>query len=157
MCERLALGRVERHHLQDFGEGVRKIFGEDTWMRLVDNEINGHNKENSWVIPDVRKLIEYAHYCCERDFAPLYIKVNRETAKERLISRDGGYHQDDLDRSIESQMNFVEMLPSEKVGPSGLRKVIKSGVFNEIYIVNNSGNLSETERQLKEWWKVING
>lgn len=155
LSEKYCRGKVERHHIQDVGEQMRKIFGEDVWMRDVDQFISESDKDV--VIPDIRKLIEFAHYRTEKGYLPLYIKVDEDVAKKRLIERDGSYNEEDLQRGIESQMRFIESLPVEKVGDTGLMRTIGSSVFRDIYIVDNSSSLSNLKVQLNEWWRVING
>lgn len=153
LAEEFATGHVERHHLQDLGESMRSIFGENTWINKLDKSLND---EEPVIIPDIRKLLEFSHYVVEKNYFPLYIKVDSEVAKNRLMKRDGGYNQEDLKRNIEKQMNFIESLPTKAIEDGhGLEKVTNSGVFNNIYIINNSGSFDKTKKQLKKWWELI--
>lgn len=153
LAEQFANGKIERHHLQDLGESIRNIFGEEAWIKYLDDKTK--EIKEPLVIPDIRKLIEYSHYCVEKGFLPLYIYVDPQVAKERLVERDGGYNEDDLKRSIECQMNFIERLPMETVGKNGLCKVEADYPFNNIYVVNNSNDFSDTKKQLNDWWKKV--
>lgn len=155
IADRYCSGKVERHHLQDLGEQMRRIFGEDVWIRDVDRFIA--ESEKSVVIPDVRKLIEFAHFRAEKGYNPLYIKANEDVAKERLTKRDGGFNQEDLNRrSIEGQMRFIEALPTESVDNTGLMRVVNTPPFDGVYIADNSSSLDNFKTQLKQWWELIN-
>ncbi|WP_225414923.1 hypothetical protein [Limosilactobacillus reuteri] len=153
LSEKFANGKVERHHLQDFGESVRKIFGHETWIHLLDKETK--ELEVPLVIPDIRKLLEYSHFCVESEFLPLYVKVNPEIARERLTVRDGGFQEKDLHRNIEHQMKFIESLETEKIGKNGLRKVVSPFPFNNVYIVDNDGDYENTKKQLDLWFERV--
>ncbi|MCC4466445.1 hypothetical protein [Limosilactobacillus reuteri] len=154
IAEKFVNGSVERHHLQDLGESMRAIFDENVWMRYLDNCHKSSAK--GLVIPDVRKLIEFSHYCVEHVFAPLYVRVDRDVAKIRLEARDGGYNDKDLKRGIEKQLNFIEELPSKQVDNTGLSKVdLPNTPFNNVYIINNSGRLETTYSQVDAWWERV--
>lgn len=154
LAEQFAEHGVERHHLQDLGESIREIFGVDAWIKYLDRETK--DLDVPLVIPDVRKLIEFAYYCVEKGFAPLYIYVDPEVAKQRLVKRDGGFHEDDLKRNIEHQMNFIEQIPMDTVGTDGLCKLDAPYPFNNIYVVNNSGDFDKTKKQLDTWFERVN-
>lgn len=154
LAEQFTNHNVERHHLQDLGESIRKIFGVDAWIKYLDRETE--DLKVPLIIPDIRKLIEFAYYCIEKGFAPLYIYVNPEVAKQRLIKRDGGFCEEDLKRNIEYQMNFVEQFPMDTVEDNGLRKLNAPYPFNNIYVVNNSGDFEQTKKQLDSWFERIN-
>lgn len=144
-----------RYHLQSTGEVMREIFGENVWINYLDKGIDMDSNTKKTIIPDIRKLIEFSHYVIEKKFAPLYVYTNEKAARQRLVSRDGGYNEEDLHRTIETQMKFVETLPTRNIGNNGLKKVVDSGCFNEIYIIDNSGSLQDTEKQLKDWWNIV--
>lgn len=155
ICDTLAREPYGRHELQAVGEHMRNVFGEMTWMDYTDGIIKDKYADKSVVIPDVRKLLEFAHYCVEHDYKPLYIKANTNVAKQRLNQRDGGYKQTDLDNSIEHQLDFLEKLPSERVFKnSKLRKIVGSGVFDNVYIVDNNGTLDDLKAQIESWYKL---
>lgn len=150
---------VPRNVLQDFGESVRRIFGEDTWIRWCDSTIKElpSNVYDVVIIPDVRKLTEFAHYVVELGYLPIYVKVSPEIARKRLADRDGDYIEDDLRKSIETQLNFIENLPTvpadQKSFRSKLSKVdmVNGGVMNHIFVVDNNGSLEELREQIEEW------
>lgn len=152
--------KVDRHYLQDIGESMRSIFGEMIWIKRTDKKVSQTNtiENTNAIISDVRKVSEYAHYCVEGDFKPLYISVDKDIAKKRLSNRDGGFNESDLKKKLETQLNFIEELPTVKVGKHGLKKVSLSddnNVLNNIYIIDNSGDLENTKRQIREWWGLI--
>lgn len=147
------LGRKpERHYLQDYGEAVRKIFGEDSWIRFLDRKIE--EIDSPVIVPDIRKLIEYSHFVVEKNFLPIYVYNSPEVARKRLADRDGGYNENDLQQNIEKQLSFVETLPT-KIGMNGARLVKDTGIFNDIYIVDNSRDLNSMHKQVESWWKNI--
>jgi len=153
---------VPRKVLQDFGENVRKIFGEDTWIRWCDETIEeaSNYSYNVVIISDVRKLTEFAHYVVELGYLPIYVKVDSIVSRKRLIDRDGNFSEFDLKKDIETQLNFIEDLPSisvkefdKDVFKSKLSKVnlTDNGVMNNVYIIDNNGSLEELEEQIEEW------
>ncbi|WP_347283988.1 hypothetical protein [Lactobacillus taiwanensis] len=150
---------VPRNVLQDFGESVRRIFGEDTWIRWCDSTIKGLPSDvyDVVIIPDVRKLTEFAHYVVELGYLPIYVKVSPEIARERLANRDGDYIEADLRKTIETQLNFIENLPTVTTDKSSFRSklsrvnMVNGGVMNDIFIVDNNGSLEELKEQIREW------
>lgn len=155
-CEEIMGNRskVTRDHLQKFGESVRGIFGESAWIDYTDRRIDFLNSLGDKYVPiisDVRKLSEFAHYFIEHDFVPIYVMTDIEVAKKRLLARDGMFNPDDLNKTIETQLNFIESLPVIEHKTPGLKRVVmkKGGKFNDIYIVNNSGSLEELKKQLE--------
>lgn len=153
LAEEFADKGVERYHLQALGESIREIFGVDAWIKYLDRKTK--DLKVPLVIPDIRKLIEFSYYCVEKGFAPLYIYVNPDVAKQRLVRRDGGYSEKDLGRNIERQMRFIEQFPKDTVGVDGLCKLDAPYPFNEIYVVNNSGNFDKTKKQLDTWFERV--
>lgn len=153
------LGRVPRRFLQSTAEFMRKTFGEDVWINLNDQNITDLNSKGyGAIITDMRKVLEYAHYCVESNFLPLYIRVNQEVAKERLIKRDGSFNATEMTNDLETQMRFLETLPAIPVGENGLKniRVGNDSHLNNIYVVDNSGDLVTTQKQLKDWWGCVN-
>lgn len=167
ICEELKpdhIGRMPRNYLQDVGEQMRSIFGENVWIEKTDRVIfNNHNiadgnlNPDGYIIPDVRKFLEFSHYVVEKKFLPLYIKVNQDVARERLTARDGSYHQEDLGKDIETQMHFIESLPIQYIGETGLGKVQfdNGGYLNGIYVIDNSEDKRHLEKQVESWWNGI--
>lgn len=153
-------GRVPRKYLQAVGEFMRGTFGEGVWIDLTDIEIEDIESDGRLsIITDVRKVTEYAHYCVESHFHPLYIKAPLSQIRNRLIERDGNYDEKTLHTNLETQMRFVETMPSVAIGENGLKKVslsVKSHL-NDIYIIDNSDGIENLEKQVKDWWCVING
>lgn len=155
ICRAFNTAPGDRDKLQALGEAVRQIFGMNAWIDHLDNQIKYYNESDSGVIvTDIRKLLEYAHYAVEKEFLPLYVKVDAKVARQRLKQRDGFFNEEDLKRDIETQMLFVQNLPTTIVDGK-LRKVANSGIFNDIYIIDNNGTLAETQSQIESWWKCV--
>jgi len=159
------IGRMPRNYLQDVGEQMRNIFGENVWIEKTDRVIF-HDYSNDayydripdgYIIPDVRKFLEFSHYVVEKKFLPLYVKVDEDVARERLTARDGSYDQKDLGKDIETQMHFVESLPIQYIGESGLAKVQfdNGGYLNDIYVIDNSEDKRHLEKQVESWWQLV--
>lgn len=152
-------GRVPRRFLQGTAEFMRNTFGEDVWINLNDLNINEQNtKGYGAIVTDMRKVIEYAHYCVESDFLPLYVKVSPEVARERLLKRDGCFNVSEMTNDLETQMRFLETLPAIPVGANGLKniRVGDDSHLNNIFIIDNSGDISSTKKQIFDWWECVN-
>lgn len=149
ICNKLS-ENPQRRELQAVGESMRDIFGESVWMNLTDKSMQGPT-----IVPDIRKLLEYSHYVVERDFLPLYVYTDPELARNRLKERDGSFDERDLKKNIETQMDFIQELPATRVGNYSLYKVNDSGIFNNIYIIDNSRSIKETREQVEKWWDLV--
>lgn len=149
ICNKLS-SNPQRGELQAVGESMREIFGENVWMNLTDKSMQGPT-----IVPDIRKLLEYSHYVVERDFLPLYVYTDPEVTRKRLKERDGSFNERDLKRNIETQMDFIQELPATRVGNYSLYKVNDSGIFNNIYIIDNSRSIKETREQVEKWWDLV--
>ena len=149
ICNKLS-ENPQRRELQAVGESMRDIFGESVWMNLTDKSMQGPT-----IVPDIRKLLEYSHYVVERDFLPLYVYTDPEVARNRLKERDGSFDERDLKKNIETQMDFIQELPATRVGNYSLYKVNDSGIFNNIYIIDNSRSIKETREQVEKWWELV--
>lgn len=149
ICNKLS-SNPQRGALQAVGESMREIFGENVWMNLTDKSMQGPT-----IVPDIRKLLEYSHYVVERDFLPLYVYTDPEVTRNRLKERDGSFNERDLKRNIETQMDFIQELPATRVGNYSLYKVNDSGIFNNIYIIDNSRSIKETREQVEKWWDLV--
>lgn len=149
ICNKLS-ENPQRRELQAVGESMRDVFGESVWMNLTDKSMQGPT-----IVPDIRKLLEYSHYVVERDFLPLYVYTDPEVARNRLKERDGSFDERDLKKNIETQMDFIQELPATRVGNYSLYKVNDSGIFNNIYIIDNSRSIKETREQVEKWWDLV--
>ena len=149
ICNKLS-ENPQRRELQAVGESMRDIFGESVWMNLTGKLMQGPT-----IVPDIRKLLEYSHYVVERDFLPLYVYTDPEVARNRLKERDGSFDERDLKKNIETQMDFIQELPATRVGNYSLYKVNDSGIFNNIYIIDNSRSIKETREQVEKWWDLV--
>lgn len=153
LCREFGARPGDRDKLQDLGEAVREIFGMNAWIDLLDRRVKGQ-QHGGVIVTDIRKLLEYAHYVVEKGFLPVYVKTSPQVARQRLERRDGSYQEQDLQKGIEKQMLFIEGLPT-RIIDGRLRKVISSGVFNGIYIIDNNGLLGETRKQIESWWQDV--
>lgn len=153
LAEQFAGDKVQRHHLQDLGESIRSIFGHEAWINLLDEKYGGIDVP--LIIPDIRKLLEYSHYCIEKEFKPLYVYTDPEIAKKRLKDRDGGYNEEDLGKNIERQMDFLQDYGRKQFPKRFVTQLNARYPFGEIYVIDNSGSLQDTYRQLNEWWELI--
>lgn len=153
-CEELMInGKPERQHLQKYGEVTRKIFGENVWMNYLDQKVADGNQDGV-IIPDVRKLLEFSHYCVERDYQPLYISCSPEVARQRLLKRDGSYNEASMRNSIETQLKFIE----ELFVASDLWDNDERGCYVEIagvkvYAITNDYTEEELLNQVKKWYE----
>lgn len=151
-------GKAKREYLQQYGEAVRKIFGEDVWIKQVDKKVR-KNRDNGLgtIIPDVRKMLEFAHFGIEKKFLPIYVCVSPRVARERLVQRDGGYEEKSMQDGIEKQMRFIESLPAVSYQEKNFKMVDleSGGALNQIAIINNDGSLNELKYQLEDWWEVF--
>lgn len=78
-----------------------------------------------------------------------------EIAKKRLKDRDGGYNEEDLGKNIERQMDFLQDYGRKQFPKRFVTQLNAPYPFGEIYVIDNSGSLQDTYRQLNEWWELI--
>lgn len=149
------LGRkAERKYLQEYGEAVRRIFGQDVWMKYLDRKTKEHSDKYGVIIPDIRKLIEFSHYCVEGNFKAIYVYNDAETARKRLTQRDGGYDEKSMQQGIETQLKFIEeMIKAESVinDRRYIDEIEVGGVT--VSVIDNSHQLSDTREQVERWWE----
>lgn len=148
--------RSTRNRLQLTGELYRKTFGEDIWIRYTERRIKtlSSNSNVNFVIPDIRKLMEFSHFCIENDYYPLYVSVKEQVAYKRINERDRELDKRALENQfIESQMSYIENLPKQKVGKNGLSRVALEipSVLNKVYILNNNGSVKQLKKQINDW------
>lgn len=148
--------RSTRDRLQLTGEFYRKIFGEDVWIRYTERRIEtlSSNSDVSFIIPDIRKLMEFSHFCIENKYYPLYVNVKKKIAYGRINKRDKELDETALENQfIESQMSFIEKMPRQKVGKNGLSRVALSipSVLNKVYILDNNGSIGQLQKQIDDW------
>ena len=148
--------RSTRSRLQLTGEYYRRIFGEDIWIRYAEQRMRKLSTKSNinFIIPDVRKIMEFSHFCIENDCYPLYISIKKQIAYVRVDERDNEVDTRALDdQFIESQMLFIEDLPRQKVGKNGLSHVALKipSVLNKVYILDNNGSLEQLRKQIDDW------
>ena len=140
---------IQRKHLQAVGENIRHIFGDTAWIdatdKVIEREVAEHDLDVV-IITDVRKMIEFGHYCFERDYLPLYIQTDIDIAKQRLAQRDSYTDDKSLNSSIEHELNFLEKLPLESsdnkmegLSETFLKQVAHKTFKNFRVICNNQG------------------
>ncbi|WP_415606067.1 hypothetical protein [Liquorilactobacillus hordei] len=137
--------------MQEIGESMRQIFGESIWINYLKKEY--YSSDLSYVlIPDVRKLIEFSTFSVEGGLKAIYIKTDKDRALERIKNRDGYVDKESIeDVNIEKQMSFIEKLPTRTISKNGLKVTCNSGIFNNIYIIDNTRGLDDLKKQVEEW------
>ncbi|KRN10777.1 hypothetical protein [Liquorilactobacillus mali] len=140
-----------RKAMQEIGEGMRRIFGENIWINYLKKEY--YSSDLGYVlIPDVRKLIEFSTFFVEDGLKAIYIKTDKDKALERIKNRDGYADKKSIeDTNIEKQMSFIEKLPTKTISKSGLKVTCNSGVFSDIYVIDNTRGLDNLKKQVEEW------
>lgn len=148
------LGRkAERRYLQDYGESARRIFGQNVWINYLDRRIEQKGNPNV-IVPDIRKLLEFSHFCVEGEFKPLYVYNTPEIARARLTDRDGGYSEKSMNRNIETQLQFIDDLYRLNQCDGEIDPIVKVGAVR-ITIIDNSGTLADTKEQVERWWQEV--
>lgn len=115
---------------QEYGQGMRKIFGDDIWCNYVKQQMES-SKLKSFIIADGRQQNEL-EYFTKLGFIPIAIKCDKEIRKKRLIERDkytqeGFEHETEL--SVANIINQIEL----------------SGG----YVLDNSKGIKELEEQVE--------
>ena len=72
-----------------------------------------------------------------------------------MKDRDGGYNEEDLGKNIERQMDFLQDYGRKQFPKCFVTQLNAPYPFGEIYVIDNSGSLQDTYRQLNEWWELI--
>lgn len=74
---------------QDYGQGMRKVFGEDVWNLILHNSIkDGIDKGNVYIIADARQSNEFT-YWTNIGFIPVAVVADEHIRKHRIQKRDG--------------------------------------------------------------------
>lgn len=76
-------GEETRQEMQNYGQMMRKIFGENIWC---DYLIKQNSDVNKIVIDDARQLNEF-DYFTNKDFLPIAVITNNDIRLERLQKR----------------------------------------------------------------------
>ena len=83
-------GSETREEMQQYGQSMRKIFGEDTWCKYLEKRLNTEFKDkyknHLIVIDDARQVNEF-YYFKELGFLPIAVVANEAIRLERLRKR----------------------------------------------------------------------
>lgn len=137
---------VKRSHLQGVGEAFRGIFDKDVWINDTDKRIELDQQYlDDVIITDIRKLREFSHYFVDKAFVPLYVKVDKDIAINRLKERDGYVQTENFGNKIEKELNFIESLPTIDTEIPNISKVNvpNNPVLSSIYIIDNNSDIDE--------------
>lgn len=123
--------RTDRAKLQEIGQTYKKLYGEDVWVRLLEEDM--YDEPCSHVVTDGRHKVEYDRFVTELLYVPVFINCPDEIRYERLMKRDGTLQQEALRKECQELWN-VEALP-----------------------LDNSGSFKELEAKLYKLLKSIEG
>lgn len=91
--------RLNRDKLIELGQGYKKLYGMDYWVKLTMNGIDKHldaNPKDYVLISDGRYQVEYDFFVKQQDFFPIRIVCPNEIQLQRLKARDGTAQEDAL-------------------------------------------------------------
>ncbi|MED1125239.1 AAA family ATPase [Bacillus atrophaeus] len=124
-------GLNKRKLYQDYGEGMRQIFGEDVWNLILHNDIRpGIEKGHSHIIADGRQEHELT-YWTKLGFVPVGITANEAIRVKRLKERDGFDQSQMFDHKTEKAVREV------------VRKIELLEPTGDAFLIRNNGTLDE--------------
>ncbi|PTY92974.1 dephospho-CoA kinase [Heyndrickxia sporothermodurans] len=129
-------GPNKRKLYQDYGEGMRQIFGEDVWnLILHDNIKYGIEKGHSHIIADGRQEHELK-YWTKLGFVPIGITADEEIRIQRLKNRDGFDQSSTFDHITEKAVRNIVQKIEKELEPAG-----------EAFLIRNNGTIDELKSQ----------
>lgn len=94
----------KRCAMQDFGQSMRKIFGDDVWNEALWRDMCP--QQVPFVIADGRQINEY-HYWTGKGFLAIGITASPEVRAKRLLERDGVDQSHRFNHETEEQARYV--------------------------------------------------
>jgi len=143
ILERLYL-EYNRENLNTIAEGLRDMFGKDILSKVLEKDIQG--EEAAIVVFDgIRKKEELDYFKNKiGDFYFVFVDVPFEIVAERIIKRQE--KTDDQEQTVET-LKARQQQASDKDVP-GLKQYAD-------FVIDNSGSLEETYRQIDEMMSRI--
>lgn len=91
--------RKNREMMIRIGEGYKKIYGEDVWVRIALDKAMELNDASGVpvVIVDGRYPFEYDYFVAQHKFVPIRIVADEKVRMKRLMQRDGTVQQKSLE------------------------------------------------------------
>lgn len=117
-----------RAEYQRFGQEMRRIYGDDIWVRHVEYiaaAIENNIRTNGIVISDLRQPNEY-EWCKRNGFTIVRVSAPEELRKERAITLSDDFNEADLEHETESYVDS----------------------FGVDYEISNNGSLDELYAQV---------
>jgi dephospho-CoA kinase len=134
----------KRKLYQDYGEGMRQIFGVDVWNLFLHDSIRpGMERGHSHIIADGRQNHEL-EYWTKLGFVPIGITADEEIRINRLKDRDG------FDQS--EMFNHV----TEKAVRQIIRRIEERQHTGESFLIKNNGTIDELRTQVIDIVMQIN-
>lgn len=131
----------KRSLYQEYGQGMREIFGKDIWnLILYDSILSGLKNEKTYIIADARQTNEF-NFWTNLGFFPVAVIADKEVREERIKSRDGfdQFSRFSHETEISARKNIAKIKQLEPLGKG-------------ITIVNN-GTIDELRLQVNEAFK----
>jgi dephospho-CoA kinase len=121
-------GKETREEMQQYGQMMRKVFGENVWCDYLIKKINNSKFENT-VIDDARQLNEY-NYFISRGFLPVGVVSSDSIRLERLKKR-------------------VNYEVNEKTKQHETEDQARQNIKNCQIIIENNGSIEELKLQIR--------
>lgn len=123
--------RTDRLKLQEIGEKYKKIYGQDVWVRMLEEDILSEDWIDRYCITDGRHQVEYDKFVTEYGYTPIFVDCPDDVRFARLLARDGTLQEEALKKECQDLWNA------------------------ETFHLDNSGTIKELERNLYELLKRV--
>lgn len=142
ICDKITISDKNRRELyQHYGQGMRKVFGQDLWnMILYDKIKEGLNKGMSYIIADGRQTNEFTFWI-DIGFIPVAVVADKDVRMKRVKKRDG------FDQS--NTLNHETEINARKI----TKHIKESEPTGRAFTIVNNGTIKELEEQINQ---VIN-
>lgn len=130
LCPWIAREPKPRAEYQRFGEEMRRLYGEDIWIKHVEAHVKGialYSRTPGVVITDLRLPIEY-EWCKRNGFEIVRVRAADDIRLERARRAGDDFNEKDFEHN-------TEMYVDE---------------FKVDYEIDNDGDLAELERKIDE-------
>jgi len=125
---------LHRTKYVEFGQGMRRIFGEDLWCNKL---IARHEKDiikQRICIADARQTNEFDFFVNGMSFIPVAVIADEPVRRQRVVERDG--YDQSKNKNEETEVQVRKSIELVKAHPQGI-------------VITNNSSIQELEFQLQ--------